>query len=156
MMVGSGVFTEAEILGGLPAELRPFVGIQSEPLHRSFTSIIEAFWLAARRINKVTRIRRPIFVYFGKAPFILDLSLGELRYTPKSDELINAYVEETIFLDCEKMMRYPFPIQVACILEEFVHAIMSVEDEGLVTQVVGWLYEDIVIVDGRYTLRSAM
>jgi hypothetical protein len=41
---------------------------------------------------------------------------------------------------------------VCTILEELVHLLMNVKDEGLVTQIVGHLYGGISIVDGKYTV----
>lgn len=140
----------SDIIQGVPEPLRSFIAIDSLPLLYSFKPIVEAFWIAASKINRVLRIRKRVYVLFGKAPFILNLSNGEFRYTPKDKSIINVHLEDIILLDCEKMMRYKPQIQVACILEELVHVFMSVSNETLVSQVVALLYDGVEFIDGQY------
>ena len=65
--------------------------------------------------------------------------------------MINVHIDDRlIFIDAEKMVRYQKELQVACILEEFAHAIMNINDEQLVSDVVALLYPGVVIVDGKY------
>lgn len=107
--------------------------------------------MATQKINSVVRVRKRIYVLFATAPFKLKLPNGDLQYTPRNDA-INVCVEDMIFLDCNKMISYPFSLKVACILEEFVHALMNITDEALVSKVVAELYSDIKLIDGKYYL----
>lgn len=140
----------SDIIQGVPEPLRSFIAIDSLPLPYSFKPIVEAFWTAANKINPFLRIRKRVYVLFGKAPFILGLPNGEFRYTPKDESIINVHLEDIILLDCEKMMRYKPQIQVACILEELVHVFMNVSNETLVSQVVALLYDGVEFIDGQY------
>ncbi len=88
-------------------------------------------------------------MFFATSPFMLNSPTGFLTYEAKED-VINAFLNNIIFIDCNKLMRYNFPLQVACILEELVHALMNVEDEDLVTNIVGLLYSGVKIKDGKY------
>jgi hypothetical protein len=142
----------SDIIQGVPEPLRSFTAIDSLPLPYSFKPIVEAFWIAANKINSVVRIRKWVYILFGKAPFMLSLSNGEFTYTPKNESIINVHIEDMILLDCEKMMRYRPQIQVACILEELVHVFMNVSDETLVSQVVALLYDGVEFIDGQYHL----
>jgi hypothetical protein len=144
------IISEKEILNGLPEPIRYFLAIGTCRMPRSLEPVIKAFWAAANIINSVTHTKRRIHVLFGQAPFVINLKTGELRYTPNG-EVIHATIEDFIFLDCIKTHHLPFQIQVACILEEFVHALMQISDENLTTQIVAWLYDGVRIVDGKYS-----
>jgi hypothetical protein len=87
------------------------------------------------------------------APFTLNLANGELKYSPR-EGVINVCLCDMIFIDCEKMIRYPFQIQVACFLEEFIHIVMHISDESLVLHIVALLYDGVEIVDGKYRVKS--
>jgi len=93
---------------------------------------------------------------FATAPFRLNLSQGELRYTPTNPQTINVHVEHLVFLDCNKMAGLQRELQVACILEELVHALMHITDESLVSVIVASLYPAVRLVDGRYTPVSSI
>ena len=142
--------TVAEIEQGIPESIRPFLAIDAVPIPRSSHSIIEAFWEATKRIEKIIRIRRRTNIILAKAPFIVNLSIGQLVYTPKNKDVINVHVEDIIFLDIEKMLPYRFQIQVACILEEFAHALMNVSDEAVVMHVVALIYDGVRVINGKY------
>ncbi len=149
--MNADTITVDTIENGVPVSIRTFIAVDALPLPQTFHSVIEAFWEATKCIEPAirTRIHGRINVVFAKAPFTLNLSNGQLVYTP-NEEVINVCFEHIVFLDCEKMMKYKFPIQVACILEELVHAFMNISDEALVTNVVGLLYKGVTILDGKY------
>jgi hypothetical protein len=58
-----------------------------------------------------------------------------------------------IYLDINKINLYPPALQVAFILEEFVHGILNVADETLAGKIVEYLYPQIQFIDGRYSIR---
>jgi hypothetical protein len=58
-----------------------------------------------------------------------------------------------VFLDATKTAPLSEELQVACILEEFAHAIMNIQDEALVSDVVALLYPGVVIRDGKYHVK---
>ncbi len=154
MMEQTSINWKEEISSVTPEPMRSFLVVDGLPFPRSYECIVRAFREAAEEINPVVSIGHRFGVIFSKAPFVLNLANSKFTYEPKRREIINFHVENTILLDCEKMMRYPFPIQVACILEELVHVLMNVSDESFVTEVVGLLYQGVSIVEGKYSPRS--
>ena len=83
------------------------------------------------------------------SPFKLNIPTGELIYTPRN-EVINACLNDMIFVDFNKMIREKQQIQVACILEELVHILMNVSDEKLVMTIVASLYSQVRVTNGQY------
>jgi len=150
-MGNTEVIAVAEIEQGLSENIRPFLSISAAPMAREFRRVVEAFWLAASKIEKVMWMRRQVHVVFALPPFKLNLSNGTLTYTPHHNELINVHVEDIIFLNYEKMLTFKFQIQVACILEELVHVLMNISDESLVSKIVELLYDAVKVVDGKYS-----
>ena len=82
---------------------------------------------------------------------MISLGSGLLSYNPKP-EVINAAVENFLFMDVAEMLPLPHQLQVACMMEEFVHGLMHVQDERLTSVIVAHLYPGVVLVDGRYTV----
>ena len=139
----------------IPDDWKPFVKVLVAPLPRDFEPILAASQHTIDALNGKVRIRRPVHVLFAKAPFKINLGNGVLTYVPKKQEIINVHIEDLlIFLDCEKMIKLPMQLQVACILEEFVHTLMNVSDESLVSSIVALLYGEVRIVDGRYQIAA--
>lgn len=146
--------TDNEIEAGIPPEHRRFFQVSSLPIPRSMIGLIEAFWKAVAAIAPAVKFTRSVHVIFATAPFSLTLGNGELRYTPNSD-VINVCIEHIIFLDCNKMSGLHPDIQVACILEELAHGLMSISDEHLVSVVVATLYPSVTWSDGKYSPTEA-
>lgn len=149
-MIKKDTITASAIHRKVPEPLRSFLAIDSIPLQASYEPVVEAFRVAAKKISPMVRVRKRVYVLFGKAPFCLNLSYGEFRYTPKSGAVINVHLENMVLLDCEKMMHYKFQIQVVSILEELLHTLMNICDEVLVRHVVDLLYEGVKCKDGKY------
>ena len=145
------IITDSEIEAGILPQNRRFFQVTAGPIPRSMIGLIEAFWKAITAISPAVRFTRSVHVIFGTAPFSLALGSGELRYTPK-DDVLNVCIEHIIFLDCNKMIGLHPDIQVACILEELAHGLMSISDEHLVSVVVATLYPVITWSDGKYSL----
>lgn len=134
----------------LPEALRPFVRIDSAVMPPAMLEIVAASLAeAGRRMAAVLRPDRTCNVVFGKRPFDLTLSNGQLIFTP-FDHVVHARVNSIIFIDAERIVSYEPAFQVASLLEEFVHVLMAVEDETAVMTIVAALYPEIVVVDGRY------
>ena len=144
--------TADEIESGVDLKHRHYFRVATAPLPRSMIGIVEAFWKSAAAISPAMWFSHPVHVIFASAPFSINLNNGELRYTPNSPDIINVHVEHIIFLDCYKMAGMLPDIQVACILEELVHALMHISDEHLVSVVVATLYPAITWSDGKYSL----
>jgi hypothetical protein len=152
--MSSDIISASEIQNGLLEEVRSFIAIDAAPLPQSFRPVVEALWTAAQKISTSIRLRKRINVVLAKSPFVLTLStVGQLTFIPLGDA-VHVTVEDMIFIDCEKMMRYEFPYQVVSVLEEFVHAFMNVTDEELVKQIVCMLYPDFEFSGGKYCLRQ--
>lgn len=145
-------FSGKDLEAVLPESLRVFVAIDSLPLPpRIFGIVSEALRIAAEAIAPAARVRRRCYMVFATPPFRLNTELGELRYTPTTD-LIHVTLEDTIFIDVNKLIDLPGPYRVVTILEELVHALLSVDDEDLAMIVAAYLYPGIRLVDGRYTI----
>ena len=147
--------TESDFNESVPLSLKPYIHVASLLLPSQFAPFLDAFRIAVKCIEPRTRVVRPLEIIIGKAPFELRLGNGNLRYTPKNDQVINVNIDDRmIFLDAEKMMRYPKELQVACILEEFAHTIMNISDETFVSHVVALMYEGVTVIDGKYHART--
>jgi hypothetical protein len=134
----------------LPEGLRPFIRIDSVALPPAMLEIVATGLAeAGRRLAAVLTLDRTCNVVFGKPPFDVKLSNGRLMFSP-FDHVVLARVNSVIFVDTERLITYEPKLQVAGILEEFVHVLMNVEDETLVMTVVAALYPEIAVVDGRY------
>lgn len=139
----------------LPEKLRPFVRIDSYVLPPAMLEIVAAsFAEAGRCIAAVVRPDRTCNVIVGKRPFVVNLSNGQLVFTP-SDHVIHANVNDMIFVDAERLITYEPALQIASLLEELVHVLMGVEDETRVMSFVAALYPGIAVIDGRYVATRA-
>jgi len=148
--------TSQDIEVGIATECRGFFLVSSAPLPRSMQCVVDAFWEAARRIAPAISVWHRIQVIFATAPFSIKLSNGELRFIPSNPELIGVTIENLVFLDCNRIAPLHPQIQVACVLEELVHALMHIRDESLVSVVVARLYPGVTLTDGRYTVSGSL
>lgn len=147
--------TAEEIEGGIAAEHRNLFTITSAPLPRGMFRIVEAFWVAYAAIAPATGFMHRVHIIFATAPFSLNLANGELRYTPHNPETIGTHVHGLVFLDCNNLLPLAYEHQVACILEELVHAFMHIRDENLVSVVVASLYSGVQWIGGKYVIVGA-
>ncbi len=148
-MSNKSEITATDIKKLLPPEFLYVLKIVAPPLPQYFEPVISAFCIAANKIISVAMIRRPITIVFGKSPFNISLTSGDLSYHPRID-VINACIENFVFIDCAKILPMPLEIQIATILEELVHAIMNVSDERLTSQIVALIYDGVHLVQGKY------
>lgn len=137
--------------GVIPEHLRPFILVESATLPEGFRPVLEAFGTAVRCLDGKIKLRRPVHIIVGAAPFKVHLQTGTLSYTPRGEVINMALEDAIIFLDAVKMVSRPQPVIVACILEEFAHAAMSVLDEELASRIVSLLFPGIKLVDGKYS-----
>ncbi|MCP5426629.1 MAG: hypothetical protein H6966_00005 [Chromatiaceae bacterium] len=142
--------TTSEIEAGIPEKYRCYFLVSAANLSRQSLPVIESLWEAVRVFAPAARLSSPAQIIIATRPFRITLSSGVLEYHPR-EETINAAVEHLVFLDVGRLMPLQRPLQVACIIEEFVHALMHVADEALVSLVVTYLYRGVVLMDGRYS-----
>jgi hypothetical protein len=147
--------SSAERLTGAVFEpLRPFIRIDSADLPSGILeAVAESVAEASRRLAAVLRPDRTCNVVVGKRPFHLNLANGQLDFTPL-DEVVQAHVNNIVFVDAERLVTYPPVFRVAMMLEEFVHVFMAVDDETFVMSVVAALYPEIAVVGGQYAAAS--
>jgi len=150
-MTTESKITAADIQQGLPTPIRAFLLVDSAELPESMRPIVKAFWEAAQLIQDTARVEQSVNVIFSTAPFSLNISTGKLVYTPRED-VINAYVNNVIFLDCNKLAKVPYEFMVVAILEELVHVVMRVKDEDTASTIVDILYSGIEYTDGKFVL----
>ena len=148
--------SSSEVLSqALPATLRPFIRIDSAELPPGMLeSVAASFGEAGRLLAGVIRPDRTCNVVVGKRPFVLNLGNGHVVFTP-FDHVVQAHVNDIVFIDAERLVSYPPAFRVAMVLEEFVHVLMGVEDETFVMTVVAALYPGIVVVGRQYAAAEA-
>lgn len=135
----------------LPESMRPFVTIDVFEEPKPADAFLDAFRIATHCIAPVIRDMGLLNVIIGISPFEADIKTGRLLFELKP-ETIGSTFKGLIFLDCEKISSLKPQIQVACILEEFVHALMNVGDEAFVMQLVARLYDQVVLnSEGKYS-----
>jgi hypothetical protein len=139
----------ADIRAGLPAELQAFWGIESAPIHRDASAIVQALWDAARILLPVMRSKERVIIVMAASPFQLNLGTGMLTFTPH-EHIWSSCLEHFIFLDVPRLIPLKYPAKVAGVLEELVHVVFNIADEHLVKQVVAALYPGITYVNGQY------
>src|SRR6266403_2890210 len=110
--------TQKQFNEAIPASLRPYIHVASQPLPATLRGVLNAFQVAVECLDKKIRVVRPLEVIVARAPFDLTLGNGSLRYTPHNDQVINVHIDDRlVLLDAEKMGRYEKEVQVALILE---------------------------------------
>lgn len=150
----SNSITAKEIESGISESIRPFFHIGSATLINQALPVIESFWQAVNIFVPKVRLVRPMHVFFGTSPFRIEKENFDFSYSSKGD-VINSVLETFIFLDVDKMFRYPKELQIASIIEEFVHGFMNVTDEDLTKEIVSKFYPGIILVNGCYTQAHA-
>lgn len=140
----------------IPPKFRQFLVIAHYDLPPEFSSIPLAIKEALETIGPNIRINKKYKIFVGKFPFKIPVPPDNGYFIfSASDEYVCAVFDDYIFLDYSQISIYPFPVQVAHILEEFVHALMNVTDEVLAKSIVRYfLYPRIDIVDGKYQSAS--
>jgi hypothetical protein len=137
------MYTAADLTEGLPESLRPYLLVDSAELPPAvFANVAPPFWTAAALIAPVVRTKLQVNVVLATAPFRVNITNGELRFTP-AETTVHACVNNIIFIEGNLLMNYTFPFQVTSILEELVHVFLNIDDEVLVKHVVALLYKDI-------------
>lgn len=149
----ASTISPADITAGIPGAHREMFLVTAGELQPVCMPVIEAFWEAVRHFAPAVRKGRIAHVVFGEAPFHLSMPSGTLSFSPPP-QVINAAIEHLIFLDIRKMLPLPRGLQVACIVEEFVHAIMHVSDERITSHVVALLYPGISVVNDQYVVAT--
>jgi len=82
--------------------------------------VVESLWEAVRAFAPAAQLSCPAQIILATRPFRITLESGVLEYHPR-EETINAAIEHLVFLDVGRLMQLQRPLQVACIVEEFVH-----------------------------------
>jgi len=136
----------------IPDNLRELFLISSIPLPKPHFDTVEALIESLKIISMKLKINKKYHLVIAKFPFRIPLSAGTLTYETKGST-INTLIENIMFFDFEKLYQYKHQIKIACILEEFVHALMNVQDELLTSHIVCLLYTDISCNDqGQYVI----
>lgn len=146
------MITAAQIQAGLPAEYRGIFLITAAELGDNCQPVVQSIWTAVQVFAPKARLRHTVHLIVATPPFRIPLGSGVLSFEPKA-EVINAAIENFVFLNVAKMLPLPPALQVACVLEELVHTILSVRDEELTSKIVAELYVGIKLVNGQYSVR---
>ena len=142
----------------IPDKFKRFLIIAHYDLPPEFNSISFAIKKALETIEPTIRINKKYKIFVGKFPIKVpvppDNGYFIFSVSEKPDEYACAVFDDYIFLDYSQISIYPFQVQVAHILEEFVHALMNVTDEVFVKNIVRYLLAPDIELDrqGRYVL----
>jgi hypothetical protein len=116
---------------------------QCAPIVNAWSDAVCAFFRFARVKRKYLR------VFIGTSPFEITLTTGKLRYERKDDTIANCF-DDCIFLDVGRLLPLSHNLRVACVVEEFVHCYMNVEDESLTSVLVANIWNGVRLANGRY------
>ena len=142
-----------QIKESIPESLRPFIRISQSSLSPACLPVICALSEASKIIENIMFTPKCVDLIFGSTNFTVNMATsGKFIYTISGD-VINAYFKDMIFIDCDKMLKYPPQIQIVCILEEFVHAFLNVANENLAIGIVALLYDKVKIENGQYFVK---
>lgn len=143
------IISATNIILGIPEQWRPTFGIVECKLSPKYKPVIESLWIAIKLFASISRLSTKCKIILGKSPFIVELGAnGKLTFT--SDDAINIAIENLIFIDVKKLLPLKPRIRVATIIEEFVHALMDVEDERLTSNIVALIHKEIKVLNGAY------
>jgi len=134
-------------VGMLAITVAPTVTTESDP------DLVEAFTRAYRAISPKIQIKRRILIFFLTGPTHLNTSAGTLtvQLTPSA---VNAYMEDLIFIDAQRMRGISTERKVVGILEELAHVLLGIVDEILIKQVVCLLLAGVSWDGQRYVFQS--
>ncbi len=146
------MITQDFINNRIPEIARHYLPVSSLELPDHCGDSVNALIEAIEIIIKKTNLNRKVQLVIAKSPFKIALNSGELSFVAK-EETHHVAIENFVFLDFEKLHSLPYPLKVACILEELAHALMNIADEALVSQVVALMYPGIAVNgQGQYVI----
>lgn len=143
---------EKEVEAGVPEALRSFFLITCEPLSRKAAPVIGSIWEAIKIFAPKIKLVRPMHIVIGVSPFKVEQENFCFSFSSKG-LVINSVLETFIFLDVDKMFCYSKELQIATVLEEFVHGFMNVVDEELTKRIVCSFYSEVILINGCYAKR---
>lgn len=138
----------------IPAALAGFLTVERFNLPDEYMPVVDDFKKAAQAISRVIRIPKRVNVLIGDSPFEVELANGSFVYTMHAG-VVNTTFNDMIFLDCQRMLRYPKIIRVACILEEFVHSFLNISNEDIASHVVCQIYPSVSYSGGKYRIAES-
>ncbi len=141
----------AEVDAGIPAEFRSFFQVAKVNPDLATLPIIESFWTAVALFGRVSRLSRPCKIILDTSPFSVNIGPGVLSFAA-NDDIYGQAIENLVFIDLKKLTGFSPKIQIATIMEEFVHALMDVKDEDLASKIVVNIYPKINYITGRYVV----
>lgn len=121
---------------------------QCAPIVDAWSDAVGAFFRAASVKRKHLR------VFIGTSPFEITLTTGRLRYDRNGDTIANS-LDDFIFIDVGCLLPLSHNLRVACIVEEFVHGYMNIEDEYLTSVVVANIWTGVRLEEGRYVDKTS-
>lgn len=153
MTTNRATLTEADFLEVVPASLQNLVVVQAADVKQSDESreLVQAFGQALRLVDQSFDVRSRVVVTFSATPFEIDLSEGRLGFTTHG-EAHSTRLGHLAFLHAGRMKELPYPLKVTVILEELLRCLTSVQDEHLISTMVGVMYDDITYYHDQYHL----
>lgn len=137
--------TSEQIYQFLPPNLRSFFLIESSltsnasPVQQS----IQAFAEAVRLLFSVASPTKVVTVVFAGREVTIEISAAEFTHKLIPPTFHLTLNHHTIYLDVVSAIQYNYEEQVACYLEELVHAFMNTSDEMLTHKIVELLYPKV-------------
>lgn len=141
----------AEVQAGMSVEFQSFFQIVKMNTELITWQIVESFWAAVDLCGRVLFLSRPCKIILDTSPFGVNVGNGILAFTP-NDNVYGLAVSNLVFIDLKKFACLSQNLQIAIILEEFVHAMMDVKDENLASEIVANIYPNIKYINGKYVV----
>lgn len=140
----------------IPPHLQPFLQIAHCDLPPQYLNVAKALIEAIQLIDGKIRINKIYQIIVGKSPFNVPVPQNGTFTYKMEKKFICAVIDDYIFIDYLRISRYAYPMQVVCILEELVHALMNAVDHPLTREIVCWLYPDFFVTnEGKYQMHEA-
>ena len=142
----------------IPDKFKGFLVIARFDVPDESISVAFAINKALETIESYVRINKLYKIFVGTFPFKIPVppDNGNFIFTPSDqpNDYVCAVYDNYIFVDYSQVLIYSPPVQVAHILEEFVHALMNVADEVFAKNIVCHLLRPHIDLDeqGRYVL----
>lgn len=147
------MITQDIIQSRIDSKYSPFFKVTSPVLSNECESVIESFLEAVKIFAPKIKLTTPFLIFIGTSPFNGCFDYFNMMFESKNGS-VNFVAGNWIFLDIVKISYCPKEIQIASIIEEFVHAYMNVSNEDLTKLIVCDIYNRVGFIGNRYVVNS--
>lgn len=129
----------------IPEKYRPFFLIESDLISQApiVQQSIQAFVEAVKLLFQFVAPTKVVTAIFSGRELTINIPGIQLRHTLIAPTLHLTLNHHTLYLDVASAILHRYEEQVACYLEELVHAFMNTKDEPLTHHIVEMLYPKV-------------